>query len=64
MEHVELVLKRISVAGLKLKMKKWRFVQTKEHVVGHVVFDQAIAANHEKTSIIAKALIPSNNILP
>lgn len=60
MQHVKMVQNRISVAGIKWKLKKCRFVQTKIHLLGHVVSEQGIAVNHEKTSAIAKASIPAS----
>ena len=49
LSKVDIVFSRLKSAGLKLKPKKCNLFRKKVQYLGHVVFDQGIQKDQEKT---------------
>ena len=60
LQRVEMVLERLSSAGLKLKPSKCQFLQVKAGFLGHVVSADGIATDPEKTEAISQWPTPRN----
>ena len=58
--NLEAVFKRLRAAGLKLKPSKCRFFQRQVHYLGHIVGENGIQADPDKTSAVLKWPAPTN----
>ena len=60
LSHLEEVLARFKLAGLKLKPAKCHLFQTKVTYLGHVVSQDGVATDPEKVSAVADWPVPNN----
>lgn len=60
MALLEQVFKRLREAGLKLSPKKCHFMRKQIKVLGHIVSEEGIACDPEKTSAVASWPAPTN----
>ena len=62
-EHMQLlkeVLRRLQKAGLKLKLSKCKFMQTKIEYLGHTLSERGIEVNDKKVSAIQNYPVPQD----
>ncbi|MCA9761260.1 MAG: hypothetical protein KC463_07105 [Streptococcus sp.] len=52
LEHISIVLKRLSIAGLKLKLQKCTWCAKRIELLGHIVENNSISMEPKKISII------------
>ena len=50
--HLDIIMKRLKSAGLRLKLDKCRFLQTEISFLGHKISDKGLAVDPEKISAI------------
>jgi len=59
LERLVAVLSRLRAAGLKLKPEKCGFFQKSVRFLGHVILEEGICTDPEKTRIISEWVVPS-----
>ena len=58
--HLQMVLERLSHAGLKLKPEKCQFLQKSVRFLGHIVSSEGIGTDPEKTRAVAEWPTPTS----
>lgn len=53
MEHLDLVLSRLTEANLKLKLRKCQFIRQEERYLGHVITPQGLKPNPDQVQAVA-----------
>ena len=60
LDHLDRVLTRLEQVGLKVKLTKCSFCKKEIKYLGHIVSDEGVKVDPEKTDTVLKAPIPTN----
>jgi len=58
LSHLQMVITRLSDAGLKLKPSKCHFIQQKVEYLGHLITPQGISPNPARTQTVSDFPVP------